>query len=78
MVYGCTIYPSPITMAASFSNAFAYQVGLTHLKYMTTMVTAVVLLLSQVQVELFFGQLTGFMVILLPDHLRCKLRELFF
>jgi beta-glucosidase len=27
MVYGCTVYPSPITMAASFSEAFAYQVG---------------------------------------------------
>lgn len=27
MVYGCTVYPSPITLAASFSEAFAYQVG---------------------------------------------------
>ena len=27
MVYGCTVYPSPITMASSFSRDFAYQVG---------------------------------------------------
>ena len=27
MVYGCTVYPSPITMASSFSSEFAYQVG---------------------------------------------------
>jgi beta-glucosidase len=27
MVYGCTVYPSPITIASSFSSEFAYQVG---------------------------------------------------
>ena len=27
MVHGCTVYPSPISMAASFSDEFAYQVG---------------------------------------------------
>ena len=27
MVYGCTVYPSPITMASSFSSEFSYQVG---------------------------------------------------
>ena len=27
MVYGCTVYPSPITLASSFSDAFAYRVG---------------------------------------------------
>ena len=27
MVHGCTVYPSPISMAASFSEEFAYQVG---------------------------------------------------
>ena len=25
MVYGCTVYPSPITLASSFSDAFAYR-----------------------------------------------------
>lgn len=27
MVYGCTVYPSPITLASSFSDAFAFRVG---------------------------------------------------